>query len=160
MPLLAKLTDELYRIDQALDTTIFQRQRQAIDALILDRKAQKREQHRYDLQSVYEVGDERTSIIQSGTDLRDLIVPPADPRLQSPSPSYDSVLSYMDNQMIQSWIKRHSFYPPLTMPGDPDLDLRLNKRQIQALALALSSRISLIQGVSILTAIDIFVLRV
>ncbi|KAM0747776.1 P-loop containing nucleoside triphosphate hydrolase protein [Meredithblackwellia eburnea MCA 4105] len=49
-----------------------------------------------------------------------------------------------DNQMINSWIKRHSRDRPLTIPGDPDLGL--NESQTKAVAMALGERLSLIQG--------------
>ena len=51
------------------------------------------------------------------------------------------------NQMIQSWTKRHRAALPLPMEGDPDLDL--NTSQTKAMAMMLSERLSLVQGVSL-----------
>lgn len=49
------------------------------------------------------------------------------------------------DQRINSWAKRHLRYPALKMPGDPDLG-HLNEPQTRAIAMAISSPLSLIQG--------------
>ena len=54
---------------------------------------------------------------------------------------------FTENQLINSWIKRHDRKRPLTMPGDPELGL--NESQTRAVAMALSQSLSLIQGVSL-----------
>jgi len=53
------------------------------------------------------------------------------------------------NQLIQSWAKRHrtqSAAVPLKMEGDPKL--QMNSSQMRAIAMMLSERLSLVQGVS------------
>lgn len=52
----------------------------------------------------------------------------------------------MDNQLIRSWVRRYEREDPITMIGDPDI--ALNPSQTRAVAMALSERLSLIQGVS------------
>ena len=54
--------------------------------------------------------------------------------------------SFADNQLINSWIKRHQRDKPMRMTGDPELNL--NESQTKAVAMALGERLSLIQGVS------------
>ncbi|SCV68045.1 BQ2448_166 [Microbotryum intermedium] len=49
-----------------------------------------------------------------------------------------------DNQLINSWVKRHQRSPPMAMEGDPIL--RLNNSQSRAVAMAMSESLSLIQG--------------
>ncbi len=58
-------------------------------------------------------------------------------------PKHPSEL-FEDNQLINSWIKRHQREVPLVMPGDPDLGL--NPSQTRAVAMALGEKLSLIQG--------------
>lgn len=55
---------------------------------------------------------------------------------------------FTDNQLINSWIKRHQRDNPMSMTGDPIL--RLNASQTKAVAMAMGERLSLIQGVSVL----------
>lgn len=116
---------------------------EALDALTLDRTAQRLEQHRMDRWANYTPRDKRISIIQRGTDLVDFVAPAAGrtrgiPRLSN---------LFTDNQLIRSWAVRHSTTPPLmTMPGDPPLGT-LNPIQVKAIALALQHRMTLIQGV-------------
>jgi Ni2+-binding GTPase involved in maturation of urease and hydrogenase len=119
---------------------------EAIESFKLDRDAQRREQHEYDSKTEYEIGSERLSLIQQGTDLRDLIVPALDPQAAALTRTNFESKMFKDNLLINSWIKRHIFSPPLRLPGDPDLAAFLNPTQIQAIANALDSRIMLIQG--------------
>ena len=60
------------------------------------------------------------------------------------SPPLDGLFKH--DARIQSWAKRYSLPNPLVIEGDPDLE-RLNSTQIRAIALMLSSRFSLVQGV-------------
>ena len=58
-------------------------------------------------------------------------------------PKHPSEL-FKDNQLINSWIKRHQRKVPMAMPGDPELGL--NPSQTRAVAMALGEKLSLIQG--------------
>jgi hypothetical protein len=59
-------------------------------------------------------------------------------------PSENSILS--DDQLIQSWTKRHrKAGRAIRIEGDPDI--RLNESQMRAMAMMLSERMSLVQGV-------------
>lgn len=132
------------RLDYAFDPTVIQRMTEAMDALIVDRKAQHIEQHRMDKWANYKPRDKRISLLQRGTDLVDLVA------LSAQDKSNGSDL-FVRDPMIRSWALRHSFERPLMrMPGDPDLG-SLNPIQVRAIALALQHRLTLIQGVSSLT---------
>jgi regulator of nonsense transcripts 1 len=51
----------------------------------------------------------------------------------------------MQDQRLQSWVRRYSLPNPIVLPGDPEINL--NPTQIRAIALMLASRVSLVQGV-------------
>jgi hypothetical protein len=60
------------------------------------------------------------------------------------------------DQLVQSWTKRYRCETggePLRMEGDPDV--RLNPSQMRAMAMMLSERLSLVQGVSVLNQNDL-----
>ncbi|KAK4052245.1 hypothetical protein OIO90_004467 [Microbotryomycetes sp. JL221] len=65
---------------------------------------------------------------------------PFEPRPNATNPSS----LFADNQLINSWIKRHSRDDPIKMEGDPLLNL--NESQTKAVAMALGQSMSLIQG--------------
>ncbi|SCZ97452.1 BZ3501_MvSof-1269-A2-R1_Chr1-2g01043 [Microbotryum saponariae] len=62
----------------------------------------------------------------------------------TPRPASNPSPLLCDNQLINSWVKRHQRSPPLAMEGDPIL--RLNDSQTRAVAMAMSESLSLIQG--------------
>ncbi|KDE03496.1 hypothetical protein MVLG_06009 [Microbotryum lychnidis-dioicae p1A1 Lamole] len=62
----------------------------------------------------------------------------------TPTPASNPSPLLCDNQLINSWVKRHQRCPPLAMEGDPIL--RLNDSQTRAVAMAMSESLSLIQG--------------
>lgn len=68
------------------------------------------------------------------------------PILSKPENPMHPASLFADNQLINSWIKRHQRAQPMRMTGDPELGL--NESQTQAVAMALGERLSLIQGVS------------
>lgn len=74
--------------------------------------------------------------------------------ISSSTPSNPSSI-FGDNQLIHSWIKRYSRENPIEMIGDPDLS-GLNKSQLKAVAMCMSERLSLIQGVSLIFTLSSF----
>ena len=54
--------------------------------------------------------------------------------------------AFVDDMRIMSWARRYKEKVPLKMIGDPDLDA-LNASQTKAIAMMLSERVSLVQGV-------------
>lgn len=79
-----------------------------------------------------------------GTQLRDIIVASSGTAHMSQA----GLGAFADNQHLLSWCRRQlsSRDNSIVAPGDPDV--KLNRSQLQAIALMLSQRASLIQGVS------------
>lgn len=79
-----------------------------------------------------------------GTHLRDVIVGSSGQKESSQA----GLGAFTENQHLLSWCRRQlsPHASPIAIPGDPDV--KLNRSQLQAIALMLSQRASLIQGVS------------
>ncbi|KAK7031328.1 P-loop containing nucleoside triphosphate hydrolase protein, partial [Favolaschia claudopus] len=95
-----------------------------------------------------------------GTHLRDVLLRSSQPVIQdddsdvSPSAAVEGATyplpvetygAFKDDQRIQSWARRYSQLDPIVMEGDPPLE-GLNTTQIQAMALMIGHRLSLVQG--------------
>lgn len=129
------------RLDYAWDDRTYQLMIKAQSCMQLDLEAQEKQQAFIDDKASYgEVW--HTSLELIGTHLRDIIVPPLDPTIRI-KPAEPSTLLTQDLR-INSWVQRHLKQPFQTMDGDPTF--KLNPTQIQAIAMALNERFSLIQG--------------
>ncbi|KAM0791996.1 hypothetical protein ACM66B_007108 [Microbotryomycetes sp. NB124-2] len=166
------LGEEEYRIDIGNDDTSYKLQSRAIDNLYFDPERQrKRNADVVEAAQLAHLDGITTTLREwalQGTDLRDLVVPSLDKsreldrdRTAQQDPQYElfdgdvtqktasepasnpSSL-FADNQLINSWIKRHARDDPIKMTGDPDLGL--NESQTKAVAMALGQSLSLIQG--------------
>lgn len=111
-------TDERYRIDIALADISYKRSLEALESLCLDPVEQA----------------ETPGNALKGTHLRDILI--------DGSTNYDGI--FANDCWIRSWASRYSKPDPITVEGDPDL--KLNPRQLQAVALMIGNRASLIQG--------------
>lgn len=110
--------------------------------LNLDLEAQEEHQAFIDNKANFVTQTWHTSLILEGTHLRDIIVPPSAPDIRvKQSPPSDLLTS---DARLNSWVQRHLRQPFIPMDGDPTSDL--NSTQIQAIAMALNERFSLIQG--------------
>lgn len=139
---IAKNAADLNRLDYAWDDRIFQLMMTAQTRLLTDLEPQEEHQAFIDDKADYTTQTWHTSLILSGTHLRDIIVPPSDPDVRI-KPSAPSDLLTSDAR-LNSWVKRHLQRPFLSIDGDPKFNL--NPTQIQAIAMALHNRFSLIQG--------------
>jgi hypothetical protein len=73
-------------------------------------------------------------------------------QVEEPASAADMSGAFKDDQRIHSWARRYSQPDPIVMDGDPPL-LGLNTTQIRAVALMISQRLSLIQGVRIFLSV-------
>lgn len=92
----------------------------------------------------------RPQTVLPGTALRSVLLDTwvsKDSDSKSPS-RIDGAGFFSDNELIQSWCRRQLVEgrEPIDIPGDPQLSL--NSSQKRAIAMMLSSNISLVQGVS------------
>lgn len=92
----------------------------------------------------------RLQTVLPGTALRSVLLDafiPKDSHIPSPS-QLSSAGFFADNELIQSWCRRQLVEgrAPLDIEGDPQLTLDASQRR--AIAMMLSSNISLVQGVS------------
>ena len=122
----------------------------------------------------YNVGDQiaedvgaETETILSGTSLKDVLLkaqevevvatnsteqpekpqaPNLDSKLALPDDFFESPGSFSADSRVQTWAVRHRRSPGMNMEGDPIIQ-NMNQSQIKAMALMISNRISLIQGV-------------
>ncbi|EGG00591.1 uncharacterized protein MELLADRAFT_118002 [Melampsora larici-populina 98AG31] len=140
----ADLTSEMYRLDYGWDGTSFDRTSAAVQALHDDPDALRRNLTEKDI--------ERSNIKITGSSLRHPLLFAEnnesfahDPITTHPSSISPTFHLFTRDQRINSWAKRHLRHPPLKMPGDPDLG-HLNEPQTRAIAMAISSPLSLIQG--------------
>lgn len=140
----ADLTSQTYRLDYGWDGTSFDRASAAVQALHNDPDALRRSLTKKDI--------ERSNIKITGSSLRHPLLFAEcdesfshDPAMGQSSPLSPTFHLFTRDQRINSWAKRHLRHPPLKMPGDPDLG-HLNEPQTRAIAMAISSPLSLIQG--------------
>ena len=110
--------DEKYRVDVAIADTAFKRSMEALESLRLNPVEQA----------------ESPGNALKGTHLRDILL--------DGSTNYDGI--FANDCWIRSWSQRYSRPDPIRVEGDPDLNL--NPRQLQAVALMIGNRASLIQG--------------
>jgi hypothetical protein len=154
------------RLDFGFDGTSFERQQTALQALLYDPSIQRQEyeQKRLDFLTwgqnlLNDLGSGRSSgapkrpqePVLIGTEVRDILLrtavsPPRKGKSFSveEDPSLESNL-FTENQLINSWVRRHLRRRPMQMDGDPLLGL--NDAQTRAIAMMMSDRISLVQGV-------------
>ncbi|KAG0140722.1 hypothetical protein CROQUDRAFT_110938 [Cronartium quercuum f. sp. fusiforme G11] len=138
------LHSNTYRLDYGWDGTSFDRMSAALQAIQDDPDSLRKNMSKKDI--------ERGNIKITGTSLRQPLLftsknqssdtEPDVTIADSPSPAFHL---FTRDQRINSWAKRHLRYPPLKMAGDPDLG-HLNEPQTRAIAMAISSPMSLIQG--------------
>ena len=129
------------RIDLQNQDSLSFKMKEALDILAYDIDKQYEAQSFYERSNAQLAGNQRkSSLVLQGTNLQDYLVPRTT-SLVRPTESH----LFSRDQRINSWLKRHLCDPPMPMPGDPVL--RLNHTQRRAVAMALSKRCSLIQGV-------------
>ncbi|KAH9819497.1 P-loop containing nucleoside triphosphate hydrolase protein [Melampsora americana] len=140
----ADLTSQTYRLDYGWDGTSFDRTSAAVQALHDDPDALRRNLTKKDI--------ERTNLKITGSSLRHPLLLTRsnesftdDPITEYPNSPSSTFHLFTRDQRINSWARRHLRHPPLKMPGDPDLG-HLNEPQTRAIAMAISTPLSLIQG--------------
>ncbi|KAK4046646.1 hypothetical protein OIV83_005929 [Microbotryomycetes sp. JL201] len=167
------LDEEEFRIDIGNDDTSNKLQLRAIDNLYFEPERQRqRNADAIDAAQQAHLDGITTTIREwalQGTDLRDMVVPSirtsqaldqermaqqdpqyelfdekAEGNMKATDPVSNPSFLFADNQLINSWIKRHARDDPIHITGDPDLGL--NESQTKAVAMALGQSLSLIQG--------------
>ncbi|TIB78467.1 P-loop containing nucleoside triphosphate hydrolase protein [Wallemia mellicola] len=111
-------TEDRFRIDYTLNDVSYRRSLDALECLHLD--------------PVEQASSSDNAL--KGTHLRDLLI--------EGSTNYDGI--FANDCWIRSWASRYSKPNPIRVEGDPILNL--NPRQVQAVALMIGNRASLIQG--------------
>jgi hypothetical protein len=165
-----ELDEGEWRIDVGRSNIVYERMRNAIEHLNHDPQQ---------LEAAAMSADRE--LILQGTHLRDILLRSSQPdetknepeedtfqpesafvadegalRVEEPASAADMSGAFKDDQRIHSWARRYSQPDPIVMDGDPLL-LGLNTTQIRAVALMISQRLSLIQGVRIfLSALSFF----
>lgn len=89
-----------------------------------------------------------TEPVLLGTALRDIIVGPLGKTAAAQAKPEDQGGMFGDDMLIMSWCRRHLRKGTAFLPAEGDPDVKLNESQKRAIALMLSRRLSLIQGVS------------
>ncbi|TIA77765.1 hypothetical protein E3P98_04091 [Wallemia ichthyophaga] len=117
--------DARYRIDMALADVLYKRSLEALESLCLDPVEQAK------------VSDSALK----GTHLCDVILNTGN-SANTTNTNYQGI--FANDCWMRSWALRYSRADPLAIEGDPELSL--NARQIQAVALMIGNRASLIQG--------------
>lgn len=144
-----------HRLDLASSDIAFTRMRAAIDHLHFDPK------------QLAESTTQDQETILLGTHVRDLLLKRIDGPRTTPSlnedplpfiagPPEETSNILLNDQRLQSWAKRYQRSNPITMDGDPSLDL--NSVQIAAVANMLGNRLSLVQGVGLKSSASCLVL--
>lgn len=134
--------DRVCSLDYGWDGSSFDRMLKALRLLREDPQVTEKVLHRDALKGA--------SMTVAGTSLRGAI-------LDSPFARSEKVASlagtlafdttsavFTSDQLIHSWAKRYTRPLPIVLPGDPDLGL--NAMQTRAVAMVLTSRLSLVQG--------------
>jgi hypothetical protein len=161
-----ELDEGEWRIDVGRSNIVYERMRNAIEHLNHDPQQ---------LEAAAMSADRE--LILQGTHLRDILLRSSQPdetknepeedafqpesafvadegalRVEEPASAADMSGAFKDDQRIHSWARRYSQPDPIVMDGDPPL-LGLNTTQIRAVALMISQRLSLIQGVRIFLSV-------
>lgn len=159
-PTMFDLNEGVWRLDLGRPNLMYERMRHAISHLTTN------------LEDVEALETEASwQYILQGTHLRDVILhsfilPSLSNSISAPSNDTETeetssaILgnagAFKDDQRIQSWARRYSRPNPVVVEGDPPLD-GLNQSQTRAMATMIGERVSLIQGVSPIVCISIFI---
>ena len=121
-----------WRIDRGESNVVNERTEAALDALL------------YSPADVVRAMTPEKQYALAGTELRDVLTGIAS--RPSPMYTYDQNADglFANDQRIRSWYERYARDDPIRMDGDPDLGL--NASQLQAVAMMLKERVSLVQG--------------
>lgn len=159
-----ELDEGLWRIDVGRSNIIYERMRDAIghfnhnpqqleeSAMSADRELILQGTHLRDilLRSSQPASEERPAPEEAPVESGLVADEGPEREEQPPATALDNDGAFKDDQRLHSWARRYSQPEPLVLEGDPILK-GLNATQIRAMALMIGQRVSLIQGVSIVS---------